>query len=117
MFTRFLYNLEENYIKLTQNPTNMNTTSFEELLDKYIGLPGTLKRNKFDQKSRLFILGVQIMQIRQDQSLTKKRLSKIAGVSKSMISKIENNLGNVRLGKLLKVVRALNAKLYFDIEV
>ena len=74
MFTRFLYNLEENYIKLTQNPTNMNTTSFEELLDKYIGLPGTLKRNKFDQKSRLFILGVQIMQIRQDQSLTKKRL-------------------------------------------
>jgi hypothetical protein len=52
----------------------MKTTSFEELLDKYIGLPGTLKRNKFDQKSRLFILGVQIMQIRQDQSLTKKRL-------------------------------------------
>ena len=50
----------------------MNTTSFDDLLDKYIGLPGTLKRNKFDQKSRLFILGVQIIQIRQDQSLTKK---------------------------------------------
>jgi HTH-type transcriptional regulator / antitoxin HipB len=95
----------------------MKTASFDDLLDKYIGLPGTSKRNKFDQKSRLFILGVQIMQIRQDQSLTKKRLSKIAGVSKSMISKIENNLGKVRLGKLLKVLNALNAKLYFDIEV
>ncbi len=52
----------------------MKTTSFDDLLDKYIGLPGTLKRNEFDQKSKLFILGVQIMQIRQDQSLTKKRL-------------------------------------------
>ena len=95
----------------------MNTTSFDDLLDKYIGLPGTLKRNKFDQKSRLFILGVQIMQIRQDQSLTKKKLSKIAGISKSMISKIENNLGKVRLDKLLKVLNALDAKLYFEIEV
>jgi len=96
----------------------MNTTSFDDLLDKYIGLTGTLKRNKFDQKSRLFILGVQIMQIRQDQSLTKKKkLSKIAGISKSMISKIENNLGKVRLDKLLKVLNALDAKLYFEIEV
>lgn len=95
----------------------MKTTSFDDLLDKYIGLPGTLKRNEFDQKSRLFILGVQIMQIRQDQSLTKKQLAKMSGVSKSMISKIENNLRKVRLGKLLKVVRALNAKLFFRVEV
>jgi DNA-binding XRE family transcriptional regulator len=95
----------------------MKTTSLDDLIDKYIGLPGTLKRNEIDQKSRLFILGVQIMQIRQDQSLTKKRLSKIAGVGKSMISKIENNLGKVRLGNLVKVLNALNAKLYFDIEV
>jgi DNA-binding XRE family transcriptional regulator len=95
----------------------MKTTSLDDLIDKYIGLPGTLKRNEFDQKSRLFILGVQIMQIRQDQSLTKKRLSKIAGVGKSMISKIENNLGKVRMGNLLKVLNALNAKLYFEIKV
>ena len=95
----------------------MNTTSFEELLDKYIGLPGTLKRNKFDQKSRLFILGVQIMQIRQDQSLTKKQLAKMSGESKSIISKIENNLRKVRLGKIMKLLRVLNVQLYFDIEV
>lgn len=57
------------------------------------------------------------MQIRQDQSLTKKQLAKMSGVSKSMISKIENNLRKVRLGKLLKVVRALNAKLFFRMEV
>jgi HTH-type transcriptional regulator/antitoxin HipB len=109
----------EIHLLFSQNfkTTNMNTTSFDDLLDKFIGLPGTSKRNKFDQKSRLFILGVQIMQIRQDQSLSKKKLSKMSGVTKSMISKIENNLGKVRLGKLLKVVRALNAKLYFDVEV
>lgn len=95
----------------------MKTTSFEELLDKYIGLPGSPKRNAFDQKSRLFILGIQIMQIRQDQSLTIKQLAKMSGVSKSMISKIENNLRKVRLGKLLKVVRALNAKLFFRMKV
>lgn len=34
-----------------------------------------------------------------------------------MISKIENNLGKVRLNKLLKVLNALDAKLYFEIEV
>ena len=95
----------------------MKTTSFEELIDKYIGLPGSPKRNAFDQKSRLFILGLQIMQIRQDQSLTKQQLAKMSGVSKSMIFKIENNLRKVRLGKLMKVLRVLNAQLYFDIEV
>jgi transcriptional regulator with XRE-family HTH domain len=41
----------------------------------------------------------------------------MSGVSKSMISKIENNLRKVRLGKLLNVVRALNAKLFFRVEV
>jgi len=38
------------YYFIIFNPTNMKTTSFDDLLDKFIGLPGTSKRNAFDQE-------------------------------------------------------------------
>ena len=40
-----------------------------------------------------------------------------AGVKKAQISKIENNLTDARFETILKVFRALNAKINFNVEL
>jgi len=95
----------------------MKTTSLDTLLDKHIGKPGTEKREKFENELRLDIIGDTIRQLRKERKLTQDQLGALVGVKKSQISKIENNLTDARFETILKVFRALNAKIHFNIEV
>jgi DNA-binding XRE family transcriptional regulator len=95
----------------------MKTKSLEELTDKYIGPIGSIKREAFEKELRLDILGSQIRQIRKDRNLTQEQLGDLIGVKKAQISKIENSLRQARFDTILKVFDALNAKLFFRVEV
>jgi len=95
----------------------MKSYSLEELTDEYIGKKGTHKRDEFENELRLDILGTKIKQLREEKKLTQSQLGELVGVQKAQISKIENNLTDARFGTILKVFRALNAKLKFDIEL
>lgn len=95
----------------------MKSYSLEELTDEYIGKKGTHKRDEFENELRLDILGTKIKQLREEKNLTQSQLGELVGVQKAQISKIENNLTDARFGTILKVFRALNAKLKFDIEL
>jgi len=94
----------------------MKSYSLEELTDKYIGKKGTLQRDEFEDELRLDILGSKIKQLRKDQNLTQSQLGELVGVKKAQISKIENNFTDARFGTILKVFKALNTKLRFDVE-
>jgi DNA-binding XRE family transcriptional regulator len=95
----------------------MKTYSLEELTDKHIGKVGTPKRDAFENELRLDLLGQTIKSIRQEQNMTQEELGELVGVKKAQISKIENSLTDARFDTILKVFRALNAKINFNVEI
>jgi len=95
----------------------MKTTNLNTLIDKHIGKEGTQRRDKFENELRLDLLGETIKQARKERKLTQEQLGKLVGVQKAQISKIENNLTDARFETILKVFRALNAKIHFNVEL
>ncbi len=94
----------------------MKPTSLDTLIDKHVGKLGTQKRDKFENELRLDLLGETIRKVRKERKLTQEQLGKLVGVKKAQISKIENNLNDARFETILKVFRALNAKINFNVE-
>lgn len=95
----------------------MKTYSLDELTDKYIGKKGTEKRDDFENELRLDLLGQTIKKIRLERNLTQTQLGELVGVKKAQISKLENSLTDARFETILKVFRALNAKINFNVEL
>ena len=95
----------------------MKTTSLDTLIDKHIAKTGTQKRDKFENELRLDIIGETIRKARKERKLTQEQLGELVGVKKAQISKIENNLNDARFETILKVFRALNAKIHFNVEL
>ncbi len=95
----------------------MKTTDLDILIDKHIGEIGTEKRDVFENELRLDLLGETIKKARKERKLTQEQLGKLVGVQKAQISKIENNLTDARFDTILKVFKALNAKINFKVEL
>lgn len=95
----------------------MKKYTLEELTDKHIGKKGTKKRDEFENELRLELLGQTIKQVRKERNLTQEQLGELVGVKKAQISKIENSLTDARFDTILKVFKALNAKVNFNIEL
>jgi DNA-binding XRE family transcriptional regulator len=95
----------------------LRTYSLEELTDKHIGKRGTPKREAFEYELRLDLLGEAIKQARKDRHLTQEELGALVGVKKSQISKLENSLTDARFETIIKVFKALNAKINFNVEL
>ena len=91
--------------------------TLNEAKDKYIGKIGTEKRDKYEYELRLDLLGEMIKQARKERHLTQSQLGELIGVQKSQISRIERNAKNVTIGTVLKVFRALKAKVNFSVEL
>lgn len=95
----------------------MKTVSLEELTDRYIGKHGTSEREKFEYELRLDLLGEAIKQARKERNLTQEELGKLVGVQKAQISKLENSLTDARFETIIKVFKALNARINFHVEL
>jgi HTH-type transcriptional regulator / antitoxin HipB len=95
----------------------LKTYSLEEITDKYIGEIGTPKRDAFESELRLDLLGEAIKQARKERNLTQKQLGELVGVKKAQISKLENSLTDARFETIIKVFKALNAKVNFNVEL
>ena len=95
----------------------MKTYSLEEMTDKHIGKIGTPKRDAFENELRLDLLGHKIRTIRKERNLTQQELGELVGVKKAQISKIENSLTDARFETILKVFKALNAKINFNVKL
>jgi len=95
----------------------LRQVSLDEMIDKHIGKVGTERRDAFEEELRLDILGQTIKKIREEKHLTQAQLGEMVGVKKAQISKIENSLTDARFETILKVFRALNAKISFNVEI
>lgn len=91
--------------------------SFDEIKKEFIGEIGTEKRTRYEQELQLEVLGDLIRKIRLERNLTQEQLGKLIGVQRAQISKLENNTTNVTLETILKVFGALKAKVNFNVEL
>lgn len=97
--------------------TKLRIYTLDEAKDKYLGKVGTDKRDKYEYELRLDLLGEMIKQTRKERHLTQSQLGELIGVQKSQISRIERNAKNVTIETILRVFRALKAKVNFNVEL
>lgn len=97
---------------------NKNLTSLTEILDNEYGKKRTRKRDEFEKGFEEFKLGVLIQQARLEKGLTQEQLAEKCGTNKGYISKVENNIKDVRISTLQKIVEiGLGGKLNLGINL
>ena len=97
---------------------NINLKSLDRFVDEQYGKKGTSKRNKFEKGYEAFKLGFLLQQARLEKGLTQEELALKCGTNKGYISKIENNIKEVRISTLQKIVKiGLGGHLEFSIKL
>ena len=91
--------------------------SFDQIKDEFIGKEGTVKRTLYEQELQMEIIGDLIKKVRLERNMTQEELGKLIGVQRAQISKLENNTTNVTIETILRVFSALKAKVNFNVEI
>lgn len=81
-----------------------STITLAEFKDEHYGKLGTLLREELEAGYEQFKLGAMIHEARLEKGLTQEQLAEKCGTSKSYISRIENNIKEVRISTLQKIV-------------
>jgi ribosome-binding protein aMBF1 (putative translation factor) len=97
---------------------NKNIVTLEEFKEKNYGKRGTKKRDELEAGYEDFKIGVLLQEARLEKGMTQEELAAKVGTTKSYISKIENNIKEVRLSTLKKIVElGLGGNLKLTIKV
>lgn len=98
--------------------TRSNIFTLEQFKEKNYGAKGTLKREKLEAGYQNFKLGALLQEARLGAGLTQEELAVKVGTTKSYISKLENDIKEVRLSNLQKIVElGLGGKLELSIKI
>jgi len=98
--------------------TKNNTKTLGQFIDEQYGKRGTPKREKFEKGYESFKIGVLIQQARIEKGLTQEELALRCGTNKGYISKIENDIKEVRLSTLQRIVEiGLGGRLSLSIQL
>lgn len=83
---------------------NKNLKSLDQFVDEQYGKQGTTKRDTFEKGYEEFKLGFILQQARLKKGMTQEELAKKVGTNKGYISRVENNIKDVRISTLQKIV-------------
>jgi ribosome-binding protein aMBF1 (putative translation factor) len=83
---------------------NNNLKSLDQFVNEQFGEKGTIERDKLEEGYESFKIGFLIQQARHEKGLTQEELADKCGTNKGYISKIENNIKEVRISTLQKIV-------------
>jgi HTH-type transcriptional regulator/antitoxin HipB len=78
--------------------------SLDQFIDEQYGKKGNPKRNKLEKGYQEFKLGALIHEARLQKGLTQEQLAEKCGTNKAYISKVENDIKDVRLSTLQKII-------------
>ena len=81
-----------------------NVKPLDQFVEEQYGKKGTTKRDTFEKGYESFKLGFLIQQARLEKGLTQEELAQKCGTNKGYISKIENDLKEIRISTLQKIV-------------
>ena len=96
---------------------NKNITTLEEYLTQTYGEIGTPKRDAFELGYQAFELGYLIQEARLKKGITQEQLAQKIGMDKSYISKVENNIKDIRFSTLQKIIEGLGGHLNLSISM
>lgn len=92
--------------------------SLDHLVETEYGKSGQASRDEFELGYQGFKLGFLLNEARKQQGLTQEELALKVGTTKSYISKIENDVKEVRLSTLKKIVEiGLGGRLHISIDI
>jgi len=95
-----------------------STESLDAFVDRNYGKRGAHKREILESGYEDFKVGALLQQARLDRGLTQEQLADKTGTTKSYISKIENNIKEVRISTLQKIVeQGLGGTLQLEIRL
>jgi DNA-binding XRE family transcriptional regulator len=95
-----------------------NILTLEQFKDKHYGKRGSAKRDELESGYENFKIGALIHEARIEKGLTQEELAEKVGTTKSYISKIENNVKEVRLSTLHRIVElGLGGQLQLSIKL
>ena len=80
------------------------TKTLEQFKEAHYGQRGTAKRDQLEDGFEAFKLGALLHDARLKKGLTQAQLAERCGTNKAYISKIENNVKEVRLSTLQKII-------------
>jgi DNA-binding XRE family transcriptional regulator len=83
---------------------NKTLLTLEEFKEKNYGKLGTKERDELESGYESFKLGALIQDTRLEMGMTQEQLAEKVGTTKSYISKIENNIKEVRISTLQKII-------------
>jgi HTH-type transcriptional regulator/antitoxin HipB len=96
----------------------MKSQSLSSFIDEEIGVKGSPERDEFEKGYEAFKIGVLIQQAREDAGLTQEELAQRSGTNKSYISKLENNLKDIRFSTLKRIIQdGLGGQLEISIKI
>jgi DNA-binding XRE family transcriptional regulator len=95
----------------------IKTQTLSEMKDKYIGNTGTKERDMYEYELRMDVLGKMIKSARQERHLTQEELGQLIGVQKAQISKLESSANSATIDTIIKVFKALNAEINFNVKL
>ena len=84
--------------------TKNNIKSLDQLIEEQYGKKGTRKWDNFDIGYETFKLGAMIHEARLEKGLTQEQLAVKCGTNKAYISKVENDIKDVRISTLKKII-------------
>ena len=98
--------------------TISSTITLDQFKDRHYGKRKTAKRDDYEAGYESFKIGVLIHDARIKKGLTQQELAERAGTTKSYISKLENNVKEVRLSTLQKIIElGLEGRLELSIKL
>lgn len=81
-----------------------NVKTLDQFVEEQYGKKGTPKRDKLEASYQEFRLGAMIHEARLQKGLTQEQLAERCGTNKAYISRVENNIKDVRLSTLKKII-------------
>jgi DNA-binding Xre family transcriptional regulator len=95
-----------------------NIMTLEQFKDKHYGKSGSKSREALEEGYEEFKLGALLLEARIEKGLTQEELAAKVGTTKSYISKIENNIKEVRFSTLKKIIElGLDGQLELSIKL
>lgn len=85
---------------------NPNLTPLSELIDKEFGKLGTPTRDEYQRGFEEFKMGILIQEARKKKGMTQQELADKCGTNKAYISRVENDIKDVRLSTLRKIIES-----------
>ncbi len=95
-----------------------NILTLEQFKEKHYGKLSSAKRDALESGYANFKIGALLHEARMEKGMTQEELAEKVGTTKSYISKIENDIKEVRISTLQKIVEiGLGGKVELSIKL